>query len=139
MSLVNRWLTGVGGCAIFATAQTFFVMAIVYHEFSVPVSRGYHDIGGVMNSLIMKRSVVLAGHKTSISLEDAFWESLKKIASDRGLRMSTLLAMIDSDRNYNNLSSNIRLFVLNYYRDQFDRQETSPIATRESPALSPVH
>jgi predicted DNA-binding ribbon-helix-helix protein len=87
----------------------------------------------------MKRSVVLAGHKTSISLEDAFWESLKKIASDRGLRMSTLLAVIDSGHNYNNLSSNIRLFVLNYYRDQFDRQETATVATRESPALSPVH
>jgi predicted DNA-binding ribbon-helix-helix protein len=114
-------------------------MAIVYREFSVPVSRGYNGIGGVMNSLIMKRSIVLAGRKTSISLEDAFWRSLKEIARDRGVRASALIAAIDSGRNYNNLSSNIRLFVLNYYRDQFDGQETSPIARRESPALSPLH
>jgi predicted DNA-binding ribbon-helix-helix protein len=112
---------------------------MVYYEFSVLVSRGYNGIGGAMKSLITKRSIVLAGHKTSISLEDAFWRSLKDIASDRGLRVSTLLAVIDSERNYNNLSSNIRLFVLNYYRDQFDRQETSPTVTRESPALSPLH
>ena len=110
----------------------------MYHEFSVPVSRGYHDIGGVMNSLIMKRSIVLAGRKTSISLEDAFWRSLKEIARDRGVRASALIAAIDSGREYSNLSSHIRIFVINFYRGQFiDGQEIIRSTAHEAP-LSPV-
>jgi predicted DNA-binding ribbon-helix-helix protein len=72
-----------------------------------------------MKSLIVKRSVVIDGHKTSVSVEDTFWESLKKIAAFRHLTLSALLAAIDSERRYSNLSSSIRLFVLNFYRDQF--------------------
>jgi predicted DNA-binding ribbon-helix-helix protein len=71
-----------------------------------------------MKSLIVKRSVVIDGHNTSVSVEDAFWGSLKKIAARRRLTMSALLTAIDSDRHYSNLSSAIRLFVLNFYRDQ---------------------
>jgi predicted DNA-binding ribbon-helix-helix protein len=73
---------------------------------------------GEMKSLIVKRSVVLAGHKTSVSLEDAFWNSLKEIARAGNMTLPDLLAAIDSKRHHGNLSSAIRLFVLNYYREQ---------------------
>lgn len=81
-----------------------------------------------MKSLIVKRSVVIDGHKTSVSVEDTFWDSLKKIAAFRHLTLSALLAAIDSERHYNNLSSSIRLFVLNFYRDQF-KSTTSEAGT----------
>jgi predicted DNA-binding ribbon-helix-helix protein len=70
-----------------------------------------------MKSAIAKRSVVIAGHKTSISLEDAFWECLRRIANDRGQTLSALVGSIDDDRQRGNLSSAIRLFVLGFYRD----------------------
>jgi predicted DNA-binding ribbon-helix-helix protein len=58
-----------------------------------------------MKSLIVKRSVVLAGHKTSVSLEDAFWNSLKEIARAGNMTLPDLLAAIDSKRRHGNLSS----------------------------------
>ncbi|MFG1481114.1 ribbon-helix-helix domain-containing protein [Xanthobacter sp. V4C-4] len=69
-----------------------------------------------MKSPVVKRSIVIAGHKTSVSLEDAFWEALKEIASSRRLTLSDLVATIDSARSQGNLSSAIRLFVLDHYR-----------------------
>ncbi|TCT02489.1 ribbon-helix-helix domain-containing protein [Aquabacter spiritensis] len=69
-----------------------------------------------MKSPVVKRSIVIAGHKTSVSLEDAFWDSLKEIAAGRRLTLSDLVATIDSSRTQGNLSSAIRLFVLDYYR-----------------------
>ncbi len=75
-----------------------------------------------MKSLIIKRSVVLGGHKTSVSLEDAFWKSLREIATTRHETLSNLITGIDAKRQSANLSSAIRLFVLEFYRDQFERQ-----------------
>ena len=69
-----------------------------------------------MKSVDINRSVALAGHKTSVSLEDAFWKGLKEIARQRDMTLSDLIASIDNDRQYGNLSSAIRLFVLNFYR-----------------------
>ena len=69
-----------------------------------------------MKSPVVKRSIVIAGHKTSVSLEDAFWQGLKQIAGERDLTLSDLVATIDTDRRQGNLSSAIRLFVLDYYR-----------------------
>ena len=69
-----------------------------------------------MKSAICKRSVVLAGHKTSVSLEDAFWEGLKDIAKAQRRTLSDLVSSIDIDREQANLSSAIRLFVLNHYQ-----------------------
>ncbi len=69
-----------------------------------------------MKSPVVKRSIVIAGHKTSVSLEDAFWEALKEIASNRRMTLSDLVATIDSGRTQGNLSSAIRLFVLDHYR-----------------------
>ena len=71
-----------------------------------------------MKSPVSKRSIVIAGHKTSVSIEDAFWNSLKEIASERGMTLAELVRTIDANRNHANLSSAIRLFVLGVYRDQ---------------------
>jgi predicted DNA-binding ribbon-helix-helix protein len=71
-----------------------------------------------MKSLVVKRSIVLAGRKTSISLEEAFWMSLKEIASQRDSTLSTLVTAIDVGRRHSNLSSALRLFILNYYREE---------------------
>ena len=71
-----------------------------------------------------KRSILLKEHKTSVTLEDPFWVSLKEIAAAQGTRASQLVATIDKDRRkaHNaNLSSAVRLFVLNYYRQQNGR------------------
>jgi predicted DNA-binding ribbon-helix-helix protein len=69
-----------------------------------------------MKSLVTKRSIVIAGHKTSVSLEDAFWKGLKEIASGRDLTLSEMVSAIDTGRASGNLSSAIRLFVLDHYR-----------------------
>ena len=69
-----------------------------------------------MKSSVVKRSVVVAGHKTSVSLEDAFWRGLKEIAAAAVSTLSNLVGSIDTDREQGNLSSAIRLFVLNHYK-----------------------
>jgi predicted DNA-binding ribbon-helix-helix protein len=64
---------------------------------------------------------VFNGHKTSVSVETAFWEGLKAVAAAQGATISQLIAAIDSERRerqYLNLSSAIRLFVLDYYRSR---------------------
>lgn len=72
--------------------------------------------GGSLKSVIVKHTVVIAGHKTSVSLEDAFWKCLKHIASDRHLTLSQLVTAIDAGRTHPNLCSALRLFVLDHYR-----------------------
>jgi predicted DNA-binding ribbon-helix-helix protein len=67
-------------------------------------------------SQIKKRSIVIGGHKTSISLEDSFWASLKEIAEERGTYLAHLVAELDQVRGTANLSSAIRVFVLGHYR-----------------------
>jgi predicted DNA-binding ribbon-helix-helix protein len=69
-----------------------------------------------MNSPVVKRSIVIAGHKTSVSLEDPFWQGLREIATTRHMTLSEVVASIDTGRHEGNLSSAIRLFVLDYYR-----------------------
>ena len=71
-----------------------------------------------MKSPVVKRSIVIAGHKTSVSLEDAFWSGLKDIASARNLTLSELVATIDHDRRQGFLLSAFCLFVLDHYRGQ---------------------
>jgi predicted DNA-binding ribbon-helix-helix protein len=73
-----------------------------------------------VKSPVVKRSIVIAGHKTSISLEDAFWRSLKDIAAERRTTLSDLVASIDSGRRQGNLSSALRLFVLDHFQAQID-------------------
>jgi len=91
-----------------------------------------------MKSPVVKRSIVIAGHKTSVSLEDAFWKGLKEIAGARGVTLSDLVAAIDTQRRQGNLSSAIRLFVLDHFRAQADGQpqeEQPRERTRISSAL----
>jgi predicted DNA-binding ribbon-helix-helix protein len=62
-----------------------------------------------------KRSITVAGHRTSITLEAPFWDSLKEIAGQRGQSVNTLIAEIDKQQP-ENLSSALRVFVLKYYK-----------------------
>jgi predicted DNA-binding ribbon-helix-helix protein len=64
------------------------------------------------NARVIKRSLVIAGHRTSVSLEDAFWRRLRRIAAERGLSLNRLAAIVDAARGGANLSSAIRVFVL---------------------------
>lgn len=69
-----------------------------------------------MKSAILKHSIVLGGHKTSVSLEESFWAGLKDIAKYDHQTLSELVANIDAKRRRGGLSSSLRLFVLDYYR-----------------------
>ena len=82
-----------------------------------------------MPGRIRKRSVLIAGHSTSLTLEEAFWEELREIARRRGLSLNALVGSIDAGRS-GNLSSTLRLFVLDCYR----RGELGP-GDDASPAL----
>ena len=66
---------------------------------------------GHLKSRVIKRSLVVGGHKTSVSLEDVFWNALRTIAHNRHIHLSQLVGAIDSERQHCNLSSAIRLFV----------------------------
>jgi predicted DNA-binding ribbon-helix-helix protein len=92
-----------------------------------------------MKSPVIKRSIVIAGHKTSVSLEDAFWRGLKDIAGSRRTTLSDLVGAIDSERQQGNLSSAIRLFVLDHYqaRTRGDgRSAPADIMLMQHPAAS---
>ena len=64
------------------------------------------------NTRVVKHSLVIAGHRTSVSIEDAFWRRLRRIAAERGLSVNALAATVDASRGDANLSSAIRVFVL---------------------------
>jgi predicted DNA-binding ribbon-helix-helix protein len=71
-----------------------------------------------MKSAIIRRSIMIDGQKTSVSLEDAFWSGLKKIAHAQEATLSELVAKIDQTREQGNLSSAIRLYVLEHFRSR---------------------
>lgn len=71
-----------------------------------------------MKSLVVKRSIVIGGHKTSVSLEEPFWLGLKEIAHHQQMTLSTMVGDIDTKRQQGNLSSAIRLFVLDSVRSR---------------------
>jgi predicted DNA-binding ribbon-helix-helix protein len=71
-----------------------------------------------MKSPVVKRSIVVAGHKTSVSLEEAFWNGMKEISALRNITLSELVGEIDGSRQQGNLSSAIRLFVLDHFRSR---------------------
>ena len=91
-----------------------------------------------MKSSIVKRSVAIGGHKTSVSLEEPFWIDLKQIAHAQRMTLSALLAQIDGTREQSNLSSAIRLFVLHHFREdkQMDVAKAHPsaVAAERTPA-----
>jgi len=71
-----------------------------------------------LKSPVVKRSIVVGGHKTSVSLEEAFWNGMKDIAGERSVTLSQLVGSIDAGRQQGNLSSAIRLFVLDHFRSR---------------------
>ena len=73
---------------------------------------------GHQERLNTKRTIKINGHPTSVSLEDAFWNALKEIAATREVSVSDLIATINKERQQANLSSVLRLFVLEHYRAQ---------------------
>ena len=91
-----------------------------------------------MKSRVVKRSIVIAGHKTSVSLEDGFWKSLKEIAGEWHVTLSELVASIDTDRQYGNLSSAIRPFVLDFYRTRPASDKDGRDGTRDAIAVPPA-
>jgi predicted DNA-binding ribbon-helix-helix protein len=76
------------------------------------------DASELLTQGCVRRSIVIAGRKTSVTLEDAFWKALKEIATERGMTASELVAAINSERQHANLSSAVRVFVLDFYRGQ---------------------
>jgi len=72
-----------------------------------------------MQSAVIKRSIVFDRRKTSVSLEDEFWMGLREIAEGRNETLCHLISNINKDRQFANLSSALRLFVLRHYTDQF--------------------
>ena len=69
-----------------------------------------------LKSLVLKQSVSIHGHNSSVTLEAAFWNALKKIAVAQNISANALISKIDSERDATNLSSAIRVYVLEHYR-----------------------
>ena len=90
-----------------------------------------------MKSPVVKRSIIIAGHKTSVSLEDAFWKALKEIAAGRNVTLSELVGAIDAERQHGNLSSAVRLFVLDYYQARTHGRSESGNPPREIMIIPP--
>jgi predicted DNA-binding ribbon-helix-helix protein len=83
---------------------------------AITIHKIFAKIGGTaMKSAIVKRAVVIDGHKTSITLEDDFWDGLKEIAASRNLTIHQLVSMIKKQPRRGTLSSAIRLCVLDHY------------------------
>jgi predicted DNA-binding ribbon-helix-helix protein len=80
-----------------------------------------HRIAG---SRVRKRSINMGGRMTSVTLEEEFWQALKGIAFVRQLPINLLVADIDEHRRYANLSSAIRLFVLDFFQNETDELAT---------------
>jgi predicted DNA-binding ribbon-helix-helix protein len=84
-----------------------------------------------MKSPVVKRSIEFAGRETSVSLEDVFWNRLRDIARQRRMTLSDLVATIDSRRQHPNLSSALRVFVLDFYYSQ--KHEVTELPPEEVP------
>src|SRR5262245_11738638 len=84
-----------------------------------------------MKSASLKRSLMLDGHRTSVNLEDSFWTALREIADDQGVTVSTLVMTIATKRKPNNLSSAIRVFVLEHHRNK-----TKSVVALQSPSAT---
>ena len=84
----------------------------------MPTHEDREGLAQMKKSQVAKRSIVVGGHKTSVSLEEPFWQGLKDIASKRCQSLSELVGSIDTERTFGNLSSAVRLFVLNHYQEE---------------------
>ena len=82
-----------------------------------------------MPSSVIKHSIVIAGHKTSVSLEDCFWNGLKEIARQRDLSLSNLVGTVERGRANANLSSTLRVFVFQHTHRGQPNGHAQPDAT----------
>jgi predicted DNA-binding ribbon-helix-helix protein len=89
-----------------------------------------------MQFAVVKRSIVLAGHRTSVSLEDDFWNGLKEIGREHKMTLSSLIGDINGRRLDTNLSSAVRLFVLRHFRSKIP--QTFPRRLKASVELPPI-
>ena len=89
-----------------------------------------------MPSSVIKHSIVIAGHKTSVSLEDCFWNGLKEIARHRDLSLSNLVSAVGTERANANLSSALRVFVFQHFVGAQANGHAQP-DTRHGAALHP--
>jgi len=89
-----------------------------------------------MKSAVIKRSIVLDGHKTSVSLENEFWEGLREIAVREKTTLAMLVGQIDRNRDSCNLSSAIRVFVFNHFRARLDAPAASYSRETRDPELN---
>jgi predicted DNA-binding ribbon-helix-helix protein len=80
-----------------------------------------------MESVIIKRSIVISGRRTTVSLERGFWKTLKEIANSRRMSLSELVTSIDLE-DQGSLSSRLRLFVLDFYLSQRAKERMAPKA-----------
>jgi predicted DNA-binding ribbon-helix-helix protein len=75
-------------------------------------------------SLVKKRTIVIGEHKTSVSMEEAFWRSLKEIAAHEGVPITRIVSRIHVERQNANVSSAIRIYVLEHYRRLVDERRS---------------
>ena len=90
-----------------------------------------------MKSAIVKRSVVIAGQKTSVSLEDSFWAALKELAREQNVPLCDLITSVNAQRSVGNLSSTLRLFVLEHFRERATRVQSTRAAEVRPGVTSP--
>ena len=79
-----------------------------------------------MKSSVVKHSITIDGHNTSVSLEDAFWSDSRDIAHVQRATLSKLVAEVDETRQTNNRSSALRVFILEHFRNRNGRTPTAP-------------
>jgi predicted DNA-binding ribbon-helix-helix protein len=92
------------------------------------------DGSKLMKSTVTKRSVVIDGHKTSVSLEEPFWNAVREITQARAITVSALLHEIDSNRTDANLSSAVRVFVLDHVRQSAVKAQLEQSSERRDDA-----
>jgi predicted DNA-binding ribbon-helix-helix protein len=97
---------------------------------ATPASNGTHH---AVSSSVVKRSIIRDGHKSSVSLEDQFWDALREIADSERMTVSALVGTIDHGSNRRNLSSAIRVFVL----DRFRRSSEHKLSIAPSDPVAP--
>jgi predicted DNA-binding ribbon-helix-helix protein len=91
-----------------------------------------------MKSSVFKHSIVIGGRKTSVSLEDPFWDGLKNIAHAQRMTLSELIAKIDHTRTQSNLSSTIRQFVLEHFQNEKKRVDKTDTRASRLMVIQPV-
>ena len=102
---------------------------------TVPASNGTSSDHRGISSSVVKRSIIRDGHKSSVSLEDQFWDALREIADHERVTVSALVGTIDHGPNRRNLSSAIRVFVLDYYRRSGEQKLSVAPSNPDAPTV----